>query len=181
MAWSGTRTTNGCRGPTCCLRPMPDRRRSTPATCFSMNSRWRSTSCRRSSARCLLRTSWRGADRKSTRLNSSHSQISYAVFCLKKKTVAFDATKFSVNTDIEALISENLGWHQRQVALSRAFPQKGISVIVKAPSAENAELATNALAQRLSENPNLFPLVGQPDSGDFFERNGLLFGSPAEV
>src|SRR2546430_6654353 len=27
----------------------------------------------------------RGTDRKSTRLNSSHSQISYAVFCLKKK------------------------------------------------------------------------------------------------
>src|SRR5689334_25206635 len=26
-----------------------------------------------------------GADRKSTRLNSSHSSISYAVFCLKKK------------------------------------------------------------------------------------------------
>src|SRR5688572_31644382 len=26
------------------------------------------------------------SDRKSTRLNSSHSQISYAVFCLKKKT-----------------------------------------------------------------------------------------------
>src|SRR2546430_6895388 len=30
---------------------------------------------------CLLST----RDRKSTRLNSSHSQISYAVFCLKKK------------------------------------------------------------------------------------------------
>src|SRR2546430_11312507 len=27
----------------------------------------------------------RDGDRKSTRLNSSHSQISYAVFCLKKK------------------------------------------------------------------------------------------------
>src|SRR2546430_12161468 len=27
----------------------------------------------------------RSRDRKSTRLNSSHSQISYAVFCLKKK------------------------------------------------------------------------------------------------
>src|SRR5689334_24169327 len=26
-------------------------------------------------------------DRKSTRLNSSHSSISYAVFCLKKKTI----------------------------------------------------------------------------------------------
>src|SRR3712207_8122303 len=29
---------------------------------------------------------WRGRDRKSTRLNSSHANISYAVFCLKKKT-----------------------------------------------------------------------------------------------
>src|SRR2546427_2928317 len=28
---------------------------------------------------------WHSIDRKSTRLNSSHSQISYAVFCLKKK------------------------------------------------------------------------------------------------
>src|SRR2546430_9388293 len=33
-----------------------------------------------------LRYRFRGSpDRKSTRLNSSHSQISYAVFCLKKK------------------------------------------------------------------------------------------------
>src|SRR2546430_3865218 len=29
-------------------------------------------------------------DRKSTRLNSSHSQISYAVFCLKKKKQSLD-------------------------------------------------------------------------------------------
>src|SRR5688572_30956925 len=35
----------------------------------------------------LCRVAQRGSqDRKSTRLNSSHSQISYAVFCLKKKT-----------------------------------------------------------------------------------------------
>src|SRR5688572_32191542 len=32
------------------------------------------------------------ADRKSTRLNSSHSQISYAVFCLKKKINKFRQT-----------------------------------------------------------------------------------------
>src|SRR5688572_31631033 len=30
----------------------------------------------------------KGTDRKSTRLNSSHSQTSYAVFCLKKKTAS---------------------------------------------------------------------------------------------
>src|SRR2546430_4707319 len=43
-----------------------------------------------SSARCSAFTSGMSSgtdssDRKSTRLNSSHSQISYAVFCLKKK------------------------------------------------------------------------------------------------
>src|SRR2546430_12370915 len=41
------------------------------------------------SARRRHQALWRAAtlvrDRKSTRLNSSHSQISYAVFCLKKK------------------------------------------------------------------------------------------------
>src|SRR2546422_11022002 len=35
---------------------------------------------------CLPAGEWRArADRKSTRLNSSHGYISYAVFCLKKK------------------------------------------------------------------------------------------------
>src|SRR2546427_9305862 len=32
-----------------------------------------------------MKSDLRNLDRKSTRLNSSHSQISYAVFCLKKK------------------------------------------------------------------------------------------------
>src|SRR2546430_6883408 len=36
-------------------------------------------------SRALRAWSAFGPDRKSTRLNSSHSQISYAVFCLKKK------------------------------------------------------------------------------------------------
>src|SRR6266568_5428633 len=35
--------------------------------------------------RRLERRAGRRSDRKSTRLNSSHSSISYAVFCLKKK------------------------------------------------------------------------------------------------
>src|SRR3712207_8448021 len=30
-----------------------------------------------------------GRDRKSTRLNSSHANISYAVFCLKKKIIEY--------------------------------------------------------------------------------------------
>src|SRR5438874_6006118 len=36
-------------------------------------------------------------DRKSTRLNSSHVEISYAVFCLKKKTVTREVRRQPVN------------------------------------------------------------------------------------
>src|SRR5438477_7023217 len=52
------------------------------------------TLCGRSAGRCegrrridqrIDRTRYGALDRKSTRLNSSHMSISYAVFCLKKK------------------------------------------------------------------------------------------------
>src|SRR2546427_9380273 len=64
-----------------CQRPAPTRR----------GSRSIASKPRGSASRLLGRPSARydprcGRDRKSTRLNSSHSQISYAVFCLKKKS-----------------------------------------------------------------------------------------------
>src|SRR3712207_7352775 len=37
-------------------------------------------------------------DRKSTRLNSSHANISYAVFCLKKKKRSYNTTKHVART-----------------------------------------------------------------------------------
>src|SRR3712207_9005726 len=40
--------------------------------------------------RGLLRAAHRLLDRKSTRLNSSHANISYAVFCLKKKNTGIN-------------------------------------------------------------------------------------------
>src|SRR2546428_9890461 len=48
------------------------------------NRQWPSNQRSRPPDDCRLRAEC-GADRKSTRLNSSHDQISYAVFCLKKK------------------------------------------------------------------------------------------------
>src|SRR2546427_2419311 len=39
------------------------------------------------------------ADRKSTRLNSSHSQISYAVFCFKKKKFRSDRKSTRLNSN----------------------------------------------------------------------------------
>src|SRR5256886_11706121 len=44
-------------------------------------------------------------DRKSTRLNSSHSQISYAVFCLKKKKIHRHSNGATRPTD---LLSQHL-------------------------------------------------------------------------
>src|ERR1039457_3618607 len=38
-------------------------------------------------------------DRKSTRLNSSHLVISYAVFCLKKKTIKAEVAKDAASQD----------------------------------------------------------------------------------
>src|SRR2546430_4454524 len=49
-------------------------------------------------------------DRKSTRLNSSHSQISYAVFCLKKKKTKIRVTKRQKRLNIRSLyVSAQLG------------------------------------------------------------------------
>lgn len=69
---------------------------------------------------------------------------------------AFDIARFSINTDVEQLISENIPSHQRQLDLSKAFPEKGIIAVVKAPSAENTEQATNALARELSRQSDFF-------------------------
>src|SRR2546430_9260554 len=71
-------------------------RRPPRSTLFPYTTLFRSTQLSQSGTRCNLDLSSndidtrnflgdRVLDRKSTRLNSSHSQISYAVFCLKKK------------------------------------------------------------------------------------------------
>src|SRR5256885_8077806 len=46
---------------------------------------WQWTNLRPGDLASTLRAFWKSRDRKSTRLNSSHLVISYAVFCLKKK------------------------------------------------------------------------------------------------
>src|SRR5690348_17702515 len=54
-------------------------------------------------------------DRKSTRLNSSHPSISYAVFCLKKKK-----KQLCVYTGITLEFPRHLGHHDSVVFCSRA-------------------------------------------------------------
>src|SRR5690242_20812457 len=68
--WPTRAPEGGPRGPL--RRPPPGRRRAADPSCAA------------APARAVHRGSHR-EDRKSTRLNSSHMSISYAVFCLKKK------------------------------------------------------------------------------------------------
>jgi hopanoid biosynthesis associated RND transporter like protein HpnN len=110
-----------------------------------------------------------------------HWAVIVAGAVLMVTAAVFDVTRFSINTDVDRLIAQDLPWHQRQADFTKAFPQKGISAVVTAPTPENAERATNELAQALSKNPNLFPKVAQPDSGEFFDRNQLLLASTPDV
>src|SRR2546421_1452337 len=57
-------------------------------------------------------------DRKSTRLNSSHDQISYAVFCLKKKTIRQREPKYA-NDEREDEGDSDRG------AIRRTLPRRG--------------------------------------------------------
>jgi hypothetical protein len=88
---------------------------------------------------------------------------------------------FAINTDINKLISPDLPWRQQELAFWRAFPQSvgTISAVVDAPTAELADQASSALAQKLLLQTNLFETVDEPASSSLFVQNGLLF-LPAE-
>src|SRR5258708_9676560 len=79
MRWRG-----GLGGGRCCI----DRRETAPESGFARCHRGRS-----------------GGDRKSTRLNSSHQIISYAVFCLKKKKTQLQ-TNIQNNDYCECIFQE---------------------------------------------------------------------------
>src|SRR2546430_6767872 len=85
-------------------------RRPPRSTLFPYTTLFRSTGGRptRHGARSLRRfPSPHGRDRKSTRLNSSHSQISYAVFCLKKKK---KKNKHACSADILTIVGATYIW-----------------------------------------------------------------------
>src|SRR2546428_8244569 len=80
-------------------------RRPPRSTLFPYTTLFRSILCSATWGRGQTRLVWLSRDsvplvrdRKSTRLNSSHDQISYAVFCLKKKKCT-DCCRFTYATD----------------------------------------------------------------------------------
>src|SRR2546429_2885041 len=77
----------------------------------------------------LLRTLFEPQDRKSTRLNSSHGYISYAVFCLKKKNNA-DLPRIGVSQQHPKYLQEILSALRREKSQPYKPPQYSQSIIV---------------------------------------------------
>ena len=88
----------------------------------------------------------------------------------------YAATHFSMTTDINKLISTDMPWRQREMAFEKAFPQYELIVaVIEAPTPELVAKASDALAERLSHQKDLFRSIQQPQGGAFFEQNGFLF------
>ena len=86
----------------------------------------------------------------------------------------YAATRFSVNTDINQLLSANSPGRQREMAFEKAFPQFDITLaVVEAPTPELAQGASAALVAKLSTQKNFFVSVEEQQGSPFFTQNEL--------
>ena len=92
-------------------------------------------------------------------------------------------TRFAINTDTARLISPDVEWRRLEIASDRAFPQRTelLAVVLDAPTPETADEPAERLVAAMRGMPDAFRSVDRPGSGPFFERNGLLFLSRAEL
>jgi hopanoid biosynthesis associated RND transporter like protein HpnN len=97
--------------------------------------------------------------------------------------LAYAIGGFAMTTDTAALISPQVDWRKNEAAVETAFPHltDALLVIVDGKTPELAEAATIKLTERLSTDTAHFRMVRRPDGGAFFDSEGLLFGSTAEV
>jgi hopanoid biosynthesis associated RND transporter like protein HpnN len=96
---------------------------------------------------------------------------------------SFAANHFVMTTDTSVLISPETQWRRNDAAVTAAFPQLNdtIVVVIDGQTPELARGAADRLSAALGADHKNFSLVRRPDGGPFFEREGLLFGSLAEV
>ncbi|KQS01304.1 hopanoid biosynthesis-associated RND transporter HpnN [Sphingomonas sp. Leaf357] len=95
----------------------------------------------------------------------------------------FTASHFAMTTDTAELISPDVDWRQHERAMDDAFPQlrDAMVVVIDGKTPELAEDGAAKLAAKFAADPKHFRAVRRPDGGEFFAREGLLFGSEAEV
>ena len=93
----------------------------------------------------------------------------------------FAARQFEIKTDVTDLFPPDLPWTQRAFEYQRSFPPPDILVVVDAPTPELVEEATTKLVGALKARRDVIRAVHQPQSGEFFEQNGLLYLPTGEV
>lgn len=106
-----------------------------------------------------------------------------AALVLAALALAVVADRFAMTTDTAELISPNVDWRKQERAMETAFPQLRdvMLVMIDGATPEQAEDAATRLAARLAADKTHFRRVSRPDGGDFFGREGLLFGSEKDV
>jgi hopanoid biosynthesis associated RND transporter like protein HpnN len=118
------------------------------------------------------------------RLCSRHAWVvAIAAAVITVASGIYAASHFAISTDINKLLSSDLGWRQREKAFETAFPGSvsSILIVVDAPTSELATEAASLLANRLAKDTKLFTEVRPLDGDPFFKKNGLLFQSTDEL
>jgi hopanoid biosynthesis associated RND transporter like protein HpnN len=95
----------------------------------------------------------------------------------------FTANHFRIDTEMTDMISDKLPYRKLEKEFQNAFPQlkETIVVVIDADTPEAARLQTAKLAEHLKKETGLFKEVYTPGSGEFFERNGLLYLSVEDL
>ena len=99
-------------------------------------------------------------------------------------TAVYSVRNFTINTNVNRLISQDLDWRQRELAVDRSFAHRNDTILVVIDNAPTSELATEAntaLLKRLQGQSALFQSVQSLNENEFFQRHALLFASNEEV
>ena len=93
----------------------------------------------------------------------------------------YAGTHFKINTDTERLLPADLPWQQNQRGYALLFPPHQLLAVVDAPTPELAEIASDRLAERLRQQPQLFPGVAQAEGGALMAHSALLYQPTDQV
>ncbi len=97
--------------------------------------------------------------------------------------VYYAATHLSINSDPDALFSARLAFRRHAAIVEGAFPalRRQLVIVIDGDSPAVAHRAAGLLADHLTRDVTNFQGVYAPGSGEFFDRNGLLFLTVEEL
>jgi hypothetical protein len=121
---------------------------------------------------------------RAVHISSRYSWLVIVAFLLVTiVSVGYLVRHFAITTDSNKLLSSSLPWRQQEIMLDRAFPQRidQIIAVIDATTPEAADEAADVLVKALSSRSDVIRTITQPDGGEFFARNGILFLTTDEV